>query len=409
MTSNEASLDAGGTSLARAKRSVVAEDGFTLTELLVSTAIMMTVTAGVFTVMNPSGGIFQAQPEMADVQQRLRVGVDTLKHDLVMAGGGAYSGSQSGSLNGFFASVLPQKIGYLAAYDDPPQTFRSDAITLFYVPSTSAQTTISASMPVTSAELKVDNPPNCPPKDLCGFEEGMQVLLYDDTGSFDSLTITQVQDSAGHLQHNQQGPLSKSYDTGAKVVQVQQHVYWLDTTTDQLMHYDGYQTVVPVVDNVVALDFEYYGDPDPPALRRPGIDQSTTYGPKPPALGATQAPWPAGENCTMQVVAGQQQSRLPALGAPGGGLVQMTAASLTDGPWCPSATNSNRFDADLFRVRKIRVSLRVQSGNPDFRSSIGTGGDALFLKPGTSRGGYRQVPDQAIRFDVTPRNLNLGR
>ena len=111
----------------------------------------------------------------------------------------------------------------------------------------------------------------------------------------------------------------------------------------------------------------------------------------------------------MTVVAGQQRSRLPALGAPGGGLVQMTAASLTDGPWCPAADNPNRFDADLFRVRKIRVSLRVQSGNPDFRSSIGTGGDALFLKPGTSRAATRQVPDQAIRFDVSPRNLNLGR
>jgi hypothetical protein len=60
-------------------------------------------------------------------------------------------------------------------------------------------------------------------------------------------------------------------------------------------------------------------------------------------------------------------------------------------------------------VRNVRVSLRVQAGNPDFRRSIGTGADALFLKPGTSRGGYKQVPDEAIRFDVTPRNLNLGR
>lgn len=385
------------------------EGGFTLTEMLVSTAIMMTVTGGVFTVMNPAGGIFQTQPEMADVQQRLRVGVDTLKHDLVMAGGGAYSGSQSGTLNQFFASVQPSKIGFLAAYDDPPQTFRSDTITLFYVPSTSAQTTISQAMPATSAELKVDNPPNCPPKDLCGFEEGMQVLLFDDTGSFDPMTITEVQGSAGHLQRNQQGPLSKSYDVGAKVVQVQQHVYWLDTTTDQLMHYDGYQTVVPVVDNVVALNFEYYGDPDPPQLRRPGIDRATTYGPSPPALGVVQTGWPAGENCTMQVVAGQHQSRLPALGAPGSGLVQMTAASLTDGPWCPSATNNNRFDADLFRLRKIRVTIRTQSGNADFRGSIGAGGDALFLRPGTSPGGYKLVPDQGIRFDVTPRNLNLGR
>ena len=287
------------------------KDGFTLIELLVSTAITMTVTAGVFTVMNPSGGIFQTQPEMADVQQRLRVGVDTLKHDLLMAGGGAYSGPQSGTLNGFFASVQPRRIGFLAAYDDPPDTFRSDAITLFYVPSTPAQTTISAPMPATSAELKVDHPPNCPPKDLCGFEEGMQVLLYDETGSFDTLTITDVQDAAGHVQRNRQGPLSKSYAAGAKIVEVQQHVYWLDTTTDQLMHYDGYQTAVAVVDNVVALDFEYYGEPDPPALRRPGIDRSTTYGPTPPALGVAQAPWPAGENCTITVVAGQQRSRLP--------------------------------------------------------------------------------------------------
>jgi prepilin-type N-terminal cleavage/methylation domain-containing protein len=385
------------------------EDGFTLIEMLVSTAIMLTVTAGIFTVMNPSGGLFQAQAEMADVQQRLRVGVDTLKHDLLMAGGGAYSGSHSGALNRFFAPVQPRRIGFLAAYDDTPETFRSDAITLFYVSSTSAQTTLSAAMPATSAELKVDHPPNCPPKDLCGFEEGMQILLYDDTGSFEPLTMTYVQGGVGRMERNRQGPLSNSYAAGAKIVEAQHHVYWLDRTTDQLMHYDGYLTPAAVVDNVVALDFEYHGDPDPPALRRPGIDRSTTYGTAPPPLGVEQPPWPAGENCTMTVVGGRQRSRLPALGEPGGGLVQMTEASLTDGPWCPAADNPNRFDADLLRVRKIRVSLRVQSGSPEFRSSIGTDRDALFLKPGTSRGGYRQVPDQAIRFDVTPRNLNLGR
>jgi len=386
------------------------EDGFTMVELLVSTAIMMTVTAGVFTVMNPSGGIFQAQPEMADVQQRLRVGVDTLKHDLVMAGAGAYSGPMSGSLGGFFASIMPYRQGNVAAMDDGPGVYRPDAITIFYVPATMSQTSITAAMPNVSAELKVESQSGCPPgEDLCGFEEGMSVLIYDDTGAFDTMTITQVQDNAAHLQHNQQGDLSKSYGVGAKVVQVQQHVYYLDTTTDQLMHYDGFQTSVPVVDNVVALNFEYYGEPSPPTLKRPGVDRSMTYGPTPPLLGVVQNGWPAGENCATLVTAGQQQPRLDTLGPPGSGLVLLTQAMLTDGPWCPNAANVNRFDADLFRVRKVRVSLRVQSGNPDFRSSIGTGGDALFLKPGTSRGGYKQVPDQAIRFDVTPRNLNLGR
>jgi len=385
------------------------EYGFTLVEMLIATAIMLTVTAGVFTVMNPSAGIFQTQPEVADVQQRLRVGVDTLKHDLLMAGAGAYSGSQSGTLNGFFASVQPNRIGSLATLDDPPGTFRTDAITMFYVPSTSSQTTISAAMPETSAELKVDDPPGCPPRDLCGFEEGMQVLLFDDTGSFDPMTITEVQDAAGHLQRNKQGPLSKSYGIGAKIVEVKQHVYYLDTTTDQLMHYDGYLTSLPVVDNVVGLDFEYLGEPFPATLRRPGIDRSMTYGPTPPALGVVQGGWPAGENCTVQVLGGQHVPRLETLGAAGSGLVPLTQANLTDGPWCPDAGNPNRFDADLFRLRKIRVTIRVQSGNAALRGNVGSGEEALFAKPGTSRGGYRMVPDQAIRFDVAPRNLNLSR
>jgi hypothetical protein len=390
------------------------EDGFTLTELLVSTAILMTVTGGVFTVMNPSGGIFKTQPEVADVQQRLRVGVDTLKKDLVMAGAGAYSGSLSGSLSNFFASITPYRQGNLAAFDDGPGVYRTDAITIFYVPATSGQTEIEDAMPNVSAELKVKDQPNCPStgstKDpLCGFKEGMQVLIYDETGTFDTMTITQVQGAAGHLQHNQQGPLSKAYDVGAKVAQMEQHVYFLDNTTDQLMHYDGYQTVVPIVDNVVALNFEYYGEPSAPALRQPGLNRTVTYGPTPPALGVAQNGWPAGENCTISLIGGAQQPRLPDLGAPGSGLVQLTQAMLTDGPWCPNAANVNRFDADLFRVRKVRVSLRVQTGDPTLRSAIGTGGDALFARPGTSPGGYRQVPDQAIRFDISPRNLNLGR
>jgi hypothetical protein len=392
-------------------RRLKAQHGFTIMEMLISTLIMLTVTAGIFTVMNPSQGIFQTQPEVSDVQQRLRVGVDMLKHDLMMSGAGAYSGTQSGSLVNFFAPVLPNRQGWMPALDDAPGVVRSDAITMFFVPTTSTQTMTSGQMPATSAELKVENPPGCPPKDLCGFEVGMQVLIYDETGAYDPVTITNVQDDAGHLQRNKQGPLSKTYDKGAKVVQMNQHVYYLDSTTDQLMHYDGHQSVVPVLDNIVGLKFEYYGEPSPPVLRRRGVDLSVTYGPRPPALGVTQTGWAPGENCTIQVIGGVQEPRLAVLGAPGSGLVHLQESDMKDGPWCPNDSTSNRFDADLFRVRKIRVSLRVQTGNAALRRSgyLGYGDDALFARPGTSQGGYRQVPDQAIRFDVTPRNLNLGR
>ena len=86
-------------------------------------------------------------------------------------------------------------------------------------------------------------------------------------------------------------------------------------------------------------------------------------------------------------------------------LVPLTAPMLTDGPWCPDAVNPNRFDADLLRIRRVAVTLRVESAAASLRGPAGP----LFARPGSSSGGEAFVPDQEIRFDVAPRNLNLER
>ena len=138
--------------------------GFTIMELLVSSALMLTVTGAIFSLVNPGQGTFQIQPEVSDVQQRLRVGVDTLQKDLVMAGAGTYAGEKAGALSYFIAPVMP----YIAFGDvtDPSKGiyFRDDVISLVYVPPTPSQTTISQSMPPNSSEIKVNEPPNCPPE-----------------------------------------------------------------------------------------------------------------------------------------------------------------------------------------------------------------------------------------------------
>jgi hypothetical protein len=177
------------------------------------------------------------------------------------------------------------------------------------------------------------------------------------------------------------------------------------------MHYDDADTDTPLIDDVVGLRFEYLGDATPPVLRLPvtePVGPWTSYGPKPPALGVDVASdsWPAGENCTFRVDAatGLQVSRLASLGPPGS-LAPLTAAQLTDGPWCPDATNQNRYDADLHRVRQIRVTFRVQTGVAVLRGPAGV----LFSRAGVGRAADRLVPDQAVQFDVTPRNMNLGR
>ena len=97
-------------------------------------------------------------------------------------------------------------------------------------------------------------------------------------------------------------------------------------------------------------------------------------------------------------------SRLPALSA-GAALTRLTAAQFADGPWCPDDSNGNRWDADLLRIRRVGVTVRVETALAALRGPAGV----LFANAGTSRAAERWAPDQELRVQVAPRNLNLGR
>jgi prepilin-type N-terminal cleavage/methylation domain-containing protein len=392
------------------------EAGFSLVEMMVAMTIMLVVTGTVFTLMNPSHGTFATEPEVADMQQRLRVASDVLYKDLVMTGAGAYSGNNVGTLTNFFAPILPLRSG--SVNDDPPGTYRTDTVTLYYVPATSGQTTISHTMPGQSTELKVNDASNCPQdvqgqkQNLCGFVDGQKVLVYDENGNYAMYTITEVQDAAAHIQVDKGGDTGWVPPIGSKVVSAYAATYYLKTDDTngvyQLMFYDGGSNPdVAVVDDVVGLTFEYYGEPQPPQMKKPLSDPTgpwTTYGPRPSAVPV--APYAAGENCVfINDGSPTPAPRLGALGAAGSGLVKLTQAQLTDGPWCPNSTREMRWDADLLRIRKIAVTLRVQAAVKALRGPA----SSLFTHGGTSRSGNKWAPDQEVRFQVTPRNLNLGR
>jgi hypothetical protein len=252
-------------------------------------------------------------------------------------------------------------------------------------------------MPQPSSEITVYAQAGCPdvipPDNLCGFKEGMRVLIFDETGAYDFITITQVQSTGteGHLQHNPtmnaNADLSKKYreDEGAQVAMVETHVYWRDLPNAQLYHYDGTLADEPFVDNAVQLRFTYFGDPNPPLAPRPKSGAS---------------------NCIFDAAG---TPTLPVLAANGSSLVQLNPSPdnvLQDGPWCGVAPN--RFDADLFRVRKIRVELRMQAGLAELRGK-NPAGQTLFVNPGHSGGGTQYVPDYSMSFEIAPRNMNLVR
>jgi hypothetical protein len=236
------------------------------------------------------------------------------------------------------------------------------------------------------------------------------VLVFDDRGLFDTFTVTGI--VGGNMLQHATDVLSRAYPAGVQLVEIAMDTYYLrnpaDGSPSQLMHYDGSQTDEPVVDDVVALQFEYLGDPAPAALVRSpaeAVGPWTTYGPKPPMLGMDNAgdSWPAGENCLFSVAAGQQLPRLTSLGS--GSLVPLTRTQLLNGPWCPDDASPTRFDADLLRIRTVRVTVRLQTGVATLRGTD----PVLFARPGLGTDSSRMVPDQQIRFDISPRNVNLDR
>jgi hypothetical protein len=100
-----------------------------------------------------------------------------------------------------------------------------------------------------------------------------------------------------------------------------------ETGMSQLMRYDGGESDLPLADHVVGLSFAYFD-----------------------AAGA-----------------------------------ELADGELQDGPWFPDAVDRHRFDVDLLRIRRVRVTLRARTAQPALQGLL---------------------PDAEIGFDVTPRNLN---
>ena len=136
--------------------------GFTLVELLVAMAITLVVIAATLSLIGPAHDAFQVQPETADLYQRARVGIDALQRDLLMAGAGMYAAGDVGPLHQALPPVMPYR-AFGSGSDAARGTyFRTDAISLLFVPATASQTRLSMAMEAGGLDISIENPATCP-------------------------------------------------------------------------------------------------------------------------------------------------------------------------------------------------------------------------------------------------------
>lgn len=381
--------------------------GFSLVELLIALGLSVAITSAVFGMLADANGAFQAQPERHDVEQRLRAGSDALVRDLLASGRtgggvGPYEGRRQAPV------VYPYRLGRRSP--DAPGVVDPTKLTVWSVSASGPQATAATALPVGSGSVTLSPGPLCPPADAaCGFRAGTTMLALAAGGVWDVYTVSAVTGSVLTLQHNLRDTASV-YPAGTWLAEAVVRTYFLKTdrvsAVPQLVRYDaGAGADVPVVDHVAGLRFELFGDGEPPAMTTSGwpLRARPSYGPTPPEVAVVAGAYPAGENCTfVRDADGALQSRLASLGS-ATSLVAVDASLLTDGPWCPDSVSPNRWDADLLRVRQVKVTLTVEAAVAALRGPAGP----LFTRGGTARGN-RFVPDRTAEFVVAPRAVGGG-
>jgi hypothetical protein len=381
--------------------------GFTVVELLVATAIVLVLTGGLLALVEPGPSGSKARAAAIDIQQRLRAATEVLGADLEAAGTGPVNGVRGQPFGAVVASVLPFRVG---SRGDPPGTARPDALTVLAAPGVSSGTHLADAWFPGGGPANLALSPGCPAGDAsCGLRADAVVLLLDGRGQADLFRVESVAGSL--LTLVPRGITSgRAFPAGATVVPVTVVSYYFKPgatgEAGQLTSGDGDASDMPLVDHVTQVSFQLLGEPRPPILAAGPGPARASYGPAPPPPleDDPRDAWPMGENCTFVATAFGQVSRLPSL-LSGTGLVPLSAAVLTDGPWCPDALAPGRYDADLFRVRAVRVTLRLEASWREAR-----GADLrLFAHPGASRARAAAAADQEVVFDVVPRALQRGR
>jgi hypothetical protein len=370
--------------------------GFTIIELVISAGIIIGIVGTAVVVVGHARDALDRDGMGVEVTQRLRVGMDALVRDVRAAGAGARVGA-SGVL---LPDALPVIELLRAATVGVPDDRRFSALRVTMAAGDAAQGVLGRRA-IPGVPLQLAPTTNCVGLPACGFRLGASIVVYDGSSAFDVARVESIDPATSTIVVTP--ALSRDYAVGTLISEVDISTFELDAEPDgtqRLVRRTAAGALQPIVDQVVTFSVEAFGDASPPSASR-SPRSPPTYGPAPPEI-ATDDPreaWAAGENCTIaRGPDGSVQPRLASLGDDGG-LIALSPTQLQDGPWCPGSTGAP-YDADLFRVRRVDLRLRVEAAAARLRGPAGV----MFTHGGQAHP-TSWVPDLELRVSISPPNV----
>jgi hypothetical protein len=365
--------------------------------LLVALVVTALVVGAALGVMATTRTALDVEPAALDASRRLRDGVERFAGAVRGAGGALGAGSASTA----FEKAVPRVWPLTRLDGSGGETF--EAVWFLHAIET-ATGRVSSDQPAPAASLTLDAAPPCPlMPGVCGFEPGDVAVVFDERGHMDvfevgaiSLPLMRVTPASG---------LKRPYRAGAWLARARADRLGARTEPDgsrTLVRLTWAGATEPLIDGVVGVRLAVWGEGLPPLVSEadegPGF---ASYGLAPLPLTATDPDgrWADGEHCMVALASGRPVTRLDVRGA-GEDLVELAPADLNDGPWCPDAVSEGGFDADLFRIRRVDVHVRVEATSPMFRGPVGR----LFVRPGTARSPLRWVPDREAVVSIALRS-----
>lgn len=349
--------------------------GASLIELLIALTLALVVSALAARVLVEAADALAWQPAAGELAARADALAQMLTADLAAAGAGPHvpvdPGVDAGGgptavpetlrLAAWLPPILPRVVALDGA--DPDDTAAGDRLSILTIADGAPQVALRRQPPRWGFVAG----PTCPALvDGCRLRAGLPLLFLEAMPGF-QLAEAEAVDAVGLAIPGVTSPADTAIVAGVEIVS-----YRFDATRGELVRARAGGRGLPVAGHIAAFAVELWGDGAPPA------------GPR----------WPPGEDTCLTLADGAP--RLAAWAPAGAPHIRLDAARLADGPWCGVAPF--RVDADLFRVRRVRVRLRLDADHGGVRGRD----PARAGRPGRATTPAREVHDIDVAIDVAP-------